>query len=93
LATFASLDQNVNFVSFNTQTRHSSRPKNIVARLIEIAAEIVIFSSEFVETPTRKHIVMQMLGSDTSTPPNYAQARGAEGRADFIHKLGIAEKN
>ena len=28
----------------------------------------------------------------TAAAPNYAEARGAESRADFIHKLGIVRK-
>ena len=35
---------------------------------------------------------MQILRSGTSAAPNYAEARGAESRADFIHKLGIVQK-
>ena len=35
---------------------------------------------------------MQILRSGTSPAPNYAEARGAESRADFIHKLGIVQK-
>jgi four helix bundle protein len=30
--------------------------------------------------------------SGSAAAPNYAEARGAESRADFIHKLGIAQK-
>jgi four helix bundle protein len=33
-----------------------------------------------------------MMRSGTSPAPNYAEARGAESRADFIHKLGIVLK-
>jgi four helix bundle protein len=32
------------------------------------------------------------LRSGTAAAPNYGEARGAESRADFIHKLGIALK-
>ena len=35
---------------------------------------------------------MQILRSGTAPAPNYAEARGAESRADFIHKLGIVQK-
>jgi four helix bundle protein len=30
--------------------------------------------------------------SGTSAAPNYAEARGAESRADFIHKMRIVQK-
>jgi four helix bundle protein len=35
---------------------------------------------------------MQILRSGTAAAPNYAEARGAESRADFVHKLGIVQK-
>jgi four helix bundle protein len=35
---------------------------------------------------------MQMLRSATAPAPNYAEARGAESQSDFIHKLGIVQK-
>jgi four helix bundle protein len=35
---------------------------------------------------------LQILRSGTAPAPNYAEARGAESRADFIHKLGIVQK-
>jgi four helix bundle protein len=61
-------------------------------RLIEFAARIVTFSMELTGTPAGKHISMQILRSGTAPAPNYAEARGAESRADFIHKLGIVQK-
>jgi four helix bundle protein len=33
-----------------------------------------------------------MTRSGTSPAPNYGEARGAESRADFVHKLGIIQK-
>ena len=61
-------------------------------RLIEFAADIAMFSAELVGTPAGKHIAMQILRSGTAPAPNYAEARGAESRADFIHKLGIVQR-
>ena len=61
-------------------------------RLIEFAAEIATFSTELAGTPAEKHIALQLLRSGTAPAPNYAEARGAESRADFVHKLGIVQK-
>src|SRR4030095_7911412 len=61
-------------------------------RLIEFAARIVSVSTELPQPPTARHISMQILRSGTAAAPNYAEARGAESRADFIHKLGIVQK-
>ena len=61
-------------------------------RLIKFAAQIVMFSAELKGTPTGNHIALQLLRSGTAPAPNYAEARGAESRSDFIHKLGIVQK-
>jgi four helix bundle protein len=39
-----------------------------------------------------KHIAFQLLKAGTSAGANYEEARGAESRADFVHKLGIVLK-
>jgi four helix bundle protein len=72
--------------------RKESLSDQLEERLIEFAARIVTFSSELGGTPAGKHIAMQMLRPGTAPAPNYAEARGAESRADFIHKLGIVQK-
>jgi four helix bundle protein len=61
-------------------------------RLIDFAARIINFSIRFPRTPQGRHIALQILRSGTAPAPNYAEARGAESRADFIHKLRIVEK-
>ena len=72
--------------------REKSLSDQLEERLIEFAAEIVMFATELTATPAGKHIALQMLRSGTAPAPNYAEARGAESRADFIHKLGIVQK-
>jgi len=61
-------------------------------RLIEFASQIIRFSTELPKTMAGRHMAIQILRSGTSPAPNYAEARGAESRADFIHKLGIVQK-
>ena len=39
-----------------------------------------------------RHICGQILRSGTAAAANYGEARGAESRADFVHKLKIALK-
>jgi four helix bundle protein len=72
--------------------REKSLADQLEERLIEFAADIVMFTADLVGTPGGKHIAMQMLRSGTAPAPNYAEARGAESRADFLHKLGIVQK-
>ena len=56
-------------------------------RLIEFAVRIVNLSANLPRTPAGRHIANQILRSGTSPAPNYGEARGAESRADFVHKL------
>jgi four helix bundle protein len=44
------------------------------------------------QTTTGKHIADQLLRSGTSIGANVHEARGAESRADFIHKMQVALK-
>lgn len=40
----------------------------------------------------QQHIARQLVRAATGGGANYEEARGGESRADFIHKLGIANK-
>lgn len=44
------------------------------------------------KTKAGNHIAGQLLRCGTSPAPNYGEARGAESINDFIHKLGIVQK-
>jgi four helix bundle protein len=72
------------------QTRSLS--DQLEERLIEFAAKIVGFATDLPRTLAGRHIALQILRSGTAAAPNYAEARSAESRADFIHKLGIVQK-
>jgi four helix bundle protein len=61
-------------------------------RLTTFAAAIVSLVSEFPQTAQGRHVANQLLRSGTSVASNYAEARSAESRSDFIHKLRIVLK-
>lgn len=61
-------------------------------RLIDFAVRVIKLSDALPDTAAGKHIARQLLRSGTSPAPNYAEARGAESNADFVHKLKIALK-
>lgn len=63
-----------------------ARGDDIQKRLIEFAARVVNLSDSLPNTRAGKHIAGQILRSATSPAPNYAEARGAESNADFVHK-------
>ena len=69
-----------------------SKANDLEKRLIGFAAAIVTLSTKLPRTPQGRHICDQMLRSGTATAANYGEARGAESRADFIHKLKIVFK-
>jgi four helix bundle protein len=61
-------------------------------RLVLFAVEIIDLVTCLPKTTAGRHVAGQVLRSGTSPAPNYAEARGAESRADFVHKLRIAVK-
>ena len=65
---------------------------NIFERLLHIAVETVRLVEALPTTATAKHIGQQLVRSSTSAGANYQEARGAESRNDFAHKLGVALK-
>ena len=73
----------------NTTTSHANQ---LEQRLIRFAAEILSVSSKLPKTPQGRHVCAQVLRSGTATAANYGEARGAESRADFLHKLKIVSK-
>ena len=67
-------------------------PEILEDRLIDFAVRIIPLANRLSTTFAGKHIAGQILRSGTSAAPNYGEARSAESRADFIHKLRIAVK-
>lgn len=61
-------------------------------RLIDFGAQVIFLSEKLAPTRASQHIALQLLRAGTAPAPNYGEARGAESRADFIHKLDIALK-
>jgi len=65
---------------------------NLEERLVQFAIAIVALTGRMPQNSQAKHIATQILRSGTSAAPNYGEARAAESRADFIHKMKIALK-
>lgn len=61
-------------------------------RLINCAVRIIKVCNHLPDTPAGRHVSGQLLRSGTSPAPNYGEARGAESRRDFVHKLGVVLK-
>ncbi len=61
-------------------------------RLVNFAVRIIKLSACLPVTAAGKHVGGQLLRSGTSPAPNYGEARGAESRADFVHKIRVVLK-
>lgn len=69
-----------------------ARGDDIEDRLVAFAVRILKLSGSLPKTSAGRHISGQIVRSGTSPAPNYAEARGAESRKDFVHKLKIGLK-
>ena len=67
-------------------------PRDLEDRLIDFAVRIINVIEALPNTKVGNHIGGQLLRSGTSPAPNYSEARSAESRRDFIHKMKIALK-
>lgn len=67
-------------------------PQELEDRLIDFAVSVVSVIEALPNTKTGSHIAGQLIRSGTSPAPNYAEARSAESRKDFIHKMKISLK-
>jgi len=61
-------------------------------RLLDFAVRIIGVAAALGKTPAGRHIAGQIVDSGTSVGAHYEEARGAESKADFVHKLGVALK-
>jgi four helix bundle protein len=65
----------------------------IQRRLINFGARTTRIAKMLPRTDEGRYISRQVMRSGLAAAPNYAEARAAESRADFIHKLRIVSKN
>jgi len=59
---------------------------------VEFAARIGKVVDALPDSRLERHIAGQLVRCGTAPAPNYAEARGAESKRDFVHKLGICLK-
>jgi four helix bundle protein len=68
------------------------KANDIHRRLIEFGARTTRITKILPRTDEGRYISQQLMRSGLAAAPNYAEARAAESRADFIHKLRIVLK-
>jgi len=66
--------------------------KEISGRLLDFATEVLALSNRMGRTASGRYLANQLLRAACSAGANYQESRGAESRADFIHKMHIALK-
>ena len=67
-------------------------PQELEDRLIDFAVAIIGVTEALPNTKAGTHIAGQLIRSGSSSAPNYGEARSAESRKDFIHKMKISLK-
>jgi len=68
------------------------KDEELAERLLKFAISIIRLCGKLPTSAIGNHIRIQLLRCGTSPGANYEEARGAESKADFIHKLGIVLK-
>ena len=68
------------------------RDFDLEERLIDFAVRIIRTAESLPKSRVGNHIAGQLIRSGTSPAPNYGEAKGAESRTDFIHKMKISLK-
>jgi four helix bundle protein len=69
-----------------------NRGRLLDERLLGFGISIVCLTTQLRANATLRHLSSQLLRSGTSAGANYQEARGAESRADFVHKLQVVLK-
>jgi four helix bundle protein len=65
---------------------------DIEERLIDFAVEIIFLVESLPNTKSATHLGTQLLRSGTSPSLNYGEAKSAESKNDFIHKMKVCLK-
>ena len=61
-------------------------------RTKKFAVSVILFVEDLPKNRTSDVLGYQLLKSGTSVGANYREANRAQSRADFVHKIGIVEK-
>ena len=61
-------------------------------RLLDFAVDVIALAPRLQRSPTGRYLVGQLVRAASSAGANFQEARGAESRADFVHKLQIVLK-
>lgn len=71
---------------------NQDRKYDLEDRLVGFAGMVIEVVEKLPKSLAARHLGGQLVRSGTAPALNYAEAVGAESRADFIHKMGIVLK-
>ncbi|HTW90171.1 MAG TPA: four helix bundle protein [bacterium] len=66
--------------------------KEISGRLLDFATNVLALSNRMGRTASGRYLANQLVRAACSAGANYQESRGAESRADFVHKMHIVLK-
>ena len=69
-----------------------TRGSGIARRLLRLSAAVIVLVEKLPKAYWTRHVGLQLVRAVTSSGANYQEARHAESRADFVHKVGVAAK-
>ena len=69
-----------------------SKKFDLEERLVDFAVLVINTSGQIPSGLNTDHLSRQLVRSGTSAALNYAEARAAESRKDFVHKMNISLK-
>jgi four helix bundle protein len=65
---------------------------DIAAKLLDVAVGAIRLAERLPRDRAARHVALQLVRCATSGGANYEEARAAESRDDFVHKVGVAAK-
>ena len=65
---------------------------DIAERMLNYSVGVLKMASKLPRNEIWRQITLQATRSAASVGANYEEARGAESRADFVHKVGVSRK-
>jgi len=73
-------------------SNHNWSPERFEWRLAEFGSHIVDLTAELTDSKRARFVKDQLLRAGTAPGAHYSEARNAQSRADFVHKVGLAAK-
>ena len=84
--------EKINTINKKRKDNMQDKINNLAQRLLDYAAECIKLISKLDRNYAQKYIISQLVRASTSAGANYEEARSAESRADFVHKIQISLK-